>query len=133
MFTRIGSSRHSRTLRCSLLTLLGLLFIPTASRAAGLLVADGGFGGALEIRDHDVNVVINNGVAVTTVNQVFVNTENRVVEALYTFPVPRGASVAGFSMWINGKEMVGEVVEKQRAREIYNSYKQQRRNPGLLE
>jgi Ca-activated chloride channel family protein len=36
-------------------------------------------------------------------------------------------------MWINGKEMVGEVLEKQRAREIYNSYKQVRRDPGLLE
>jgi Ca-activated chloride channel family protein len=29
--------------------------------------------------------------------------------------------------------MVGEVLEKERAREIYNSYKQQRRDPGLLE
>jgi Ca-activated chloride channel family protein len=64
---------------------------------------------------------------------VFHNTEKRQVEALYTFPVPKGASVANFSMWINGKEMVGEVLEKQRAREIYNSYKQQRRDPGLLE
>jgi hypothetical protein len=46
------------------------------------------------------------------------------VEALYTFPVPKGASVANFSMWINGREMLGEVVEKERARQIYNSYKQ---------
>src|SRR5207247_1988344 len=45
----------------------------------------------------------------------------------------KGASVANFSMWINGKEMVGEVLEKKKAREIYNSYKQQRRDPGLLE
>jgi Ca-activated chloride channel family protein len=67
------------------------------------------------------------------VTQVFHNTENRQVEGLYSFPVPKGASVANFSMWINGKEMVGEVLEKQRAREIYNSYKQQRRDPGLLE
>jgi Ca-activated chloride channel family protein len=36
-------------------------------------------------------------------------------------------------MWINGKEMVGEVLEKQRARQIYNSYKQLRQDPGLLE
>jgi Ca-activated chloride channel family protein len=47
--------------------------------------------------------------------------------------MPQGASVANFSMWINGKEMIGEVVEKNRAREIYNSYKQKRRDPGLLE
>jgi Ca-activated chloride channel family protein len=102
-------------------------------RAAGLLIADGGLGGVLEIKEHDVQVTINNGIAVTKVTQVFHNTENRQVEALYTFPVPKGASVANFSMWINGKEMVGEVLEKQRAREIYNSYKQVRRDPGLLE
>ena len=74
------------------------LFACTASpaSAAGLLVADGGFGGVLEIKEHDVKVTINNGIAVTEVNQVFVNTENRIVEALYTFPVPKGASVANF-------------------------------------
>src|SRR5262249_9153619 len=75
------------------------------ARAAGLLVADGGLGGALEIKEHSAKVTINNGIAVTEVTQVFVNTENRQVEALYTFPVPRGASVSNFSMWINGKEM----------------------------
>ena len=104
-----------------------------STHAAGLLVADGGFGGTLELKEHEVDVTINNGVAVTRVTQIFQNTEQRQVEALYTFPVPRGASVANFSMWINGKEMVGEVLEKKRAREIYESYKQTRRDPGLLE
>ncbi len=102
-------------------------------QAAGLLIADGGQGGVLSIKEHSAHVTINNGIAVTTVTQVFLNTEDRTVEALYTFPVPRGASVANFSMWINGKEMTGEVVEKERARQIYNSYKAQRRDPGLLE
>jgi Ca-activated chloride channel family protein len=103
------------------------------TQAAGLLVADGGLGGVLEVEEHSVRVTVNNGVAVTRVDQVFRNTEDRQVEALYTFPVPGGASVANFSMWIGGKEMVGEVVEKKRAREIYDSYKQVRRDPGLLE
>jgi Ca-activated chloride channel family protein len=105
----------------------------TGAQAAGLLIADGGLGGVLEIEEHSARVTINNGVAVTEVTQVFRNTEDRQVEALYLFPVPKGASVANFSMWINGKEMVGEVVEKQRARQIYDSYKQVRRDPGLLE
>ncbi|MCI0533650.1 MAG: VIT and VWA domain-containing protein, partial [Verrucomicrobiales bacterium] len=112
---------------------LALISPDQPARAAGLLIADGGFGGVLEIKEHDVRVTINNGVAVTKVTQVFHNTEKRQVEALYTFPVPKGASVANFSMWINGKEMVGEVLEKKRAREIYESYKQTRRDPGLLE
>jgi Ca-activated chloride channel family protein len=109
-----------------------LLSSPPAE-AAGLLVADGGRGGVLEIQEHDVKVTINNGIAVTQVTQIFRNTEQRQVEALYTFPVPKSASVANFSMWIAGKEMVGEVLEKKRAREIYESYKQQKRDPGLLE
>ena len=100
---------------------------------AGLLIANGGFGGQLEIKEQTVNVTINNGIAVTTVTQIFKNDEDRQVEALYTFPVPNKASVSNFSMWINGKEMIGEVLEKKKAREIYNSYKQARRDPGLLE
>ncbi len=107
--------------------------LPQPASAAGLLVADGGFGGRLEIKEHDVNVTINNGIAVTKVTEIFHNTENRQVEALYTFPVPKRASVANFSMWINGKEVIGEVLEKEKARQIYNSYKQVRRDPGLLE
>jgi len=99
----------------------------------GVLIADGGFGGLLDIQTHTVDVTIHDGIAVTNVEQVFVNREDRIVEALYMFPVPKGASVANFSMWIGGKEMIGEVVEKERARQIYESYKQTRRDPGLLE
>src|SRR5438876_7039559 len=130
------------TMKRTFIRSLGLLLAAAAlvtlgsvqpARAAGLLVADGGLGGVLQIKEHEVHVTLNNGIAVTKVTQVFHNTERRPVEALYTFPVPKGASVANFSMWINGKEMVGEVDEKQRAREIYNSYKQSRRDPGLLE
>lgn len=106
---------------------------PHTPDPGGVLVAQGGLGGLLDIVAHTVRVTVHDGVAVTHVDQVFLNTEDRVVEALYLFPVPRGASVANFSMWINGKEMVGEVVEKQRARQIYDSYKRQQRDPGLLE
>jgi len=116
-----------------LVTAVALLRPAVPAQASGLLVADGGFGGTLEIKEQRVRVVINNGIAVTDVDQTFLNRENRVVEALYTFPVPRSASVSDFTMWIAGKPMVGEVVEKKRAREIYESYKQVRRDPGLLE
>lgn len=124
---------HKRIWTLLLAGAAGLCLTTAASHGAGLLLADGGFGGQLKIIEHDVRVSLNNGIAVTHVAQVFQNQEDRQVEALYTFPVPRGASVANFSMWINGKEMIGEVLEKEKAREIYNSYKQVRRDPGLLE
>lgn len=125
----------SRLMRIAIVGLLGVVTAGSLSpaRAAGLLLADGGLGGALEIEEHSVHVTFNNGVAVTDVTQVFRNLENRQVEALYTFPVPRGASVSNFSMWIGGKEVVGEVVEKRRAREIYETYKARRIDPGILE
>ncbi len=132
MKTKLSKFRKLLGVGFTALALLAMLS-PPASHAAGLLIADGGLGGVLEVKEHEVQVTINNGIAVTRVTQVFHNTEKRQVEALYTFPVPRGASVANFSMWIGGREMVGEVLEKNRAREIYNSYKEQRRDPGLLE
>ncbi len=132
---RLGRYRGSRRHRV-LTILVAACLVPALAgsvRGAGLLVSDGGFGGLLEIKQQDVRVTINNSIAVTQIDQVFVNTENRQVEALYTFPVPREASVSNFSMWIAGKEMIGEVVEKERARKIYESYKRKRRDPGLLE
>lgn len=108
---------------------------PPTAEGAGLLVAEGPFGGVFEQVDHDVTVTLNNGIATTEIEQVFRNTESRTLEALYTFPVPEDASVSNFSMWINGVEMTGEVLEKQRAREVYDAYKAQPRpkDPGLLE
>lgn len=127
-------SHHFRKALTGVLLLPALMFgLLTSTQAAGLLIAEDGFGGVLEVTEHTVDVTINNGIAVTTVDQVFLNTENRQLEALYTFPVPKGASVANFSMWIGGKEMTGEVLEKKRAREIYDSYKRRNVDPGLLE
>ena len=128
------SSNHTQFV-LTLFTVLSLLVIlsTTPARAAGLLIADGGLGGKLEIIEHDVRVTINNNIAVTQVTQIFKNLEQRQVEALYTFPVPKDASVSNFSMWIGGKEMIGEVLDKHKAREIYNTYKRRRRDPGLLE
>ena len=124
---------NSKRLRNFSFFLASTLLATSPVNAAGLLVADGGMGGRLEQKEQIVDVTINNGIAVTTVEQTFTNTESRVVEALYTFPVPKGASVSNFSMWINGKEMIGEVVEKEQARRIYDSYKRRNIDPGLLE
>lgn len=126
-------TRSLRRIGCTLAVIAASFAMAAPARSAGLLIAEGGLGGVLDIKEQNVHVTINNGIAITEIDQTFVNTEQRVVEALYTFPVPKGASVSNFSMWIGGKEIIGEVVEKERARQVYESYKQQRRDPGLLE
>ncbi len=103
-----------------------------AQDTSGTLVPTDG-GPPMEIQSHEVQVRINNGIAVTTLTQVFRNNRNAPLEAVYSFPVPREASVSNFSMWINGKEVIGEVLEKREARRIYEQITSQRRDPGLLE
>jgi len=83
--------------KMALVLLLGLI-LTSPLYAAGTLVAKGRFGGQLDIESQDIKVTVNNGIAVTEVTQVFVNREDRIVEALYTFPVPKNASVSNFSM-----------------------------------
>ena len=71
------------------------------------------------IKSHDVDVVINNGFAQTTVDQIFGNDSDNDYEAIYSFPVPKQASLSEISLWIGGQEVIGEVIEKERARKIY--------------
>jgi len=129
----MGSSGKKIWLALSALAILCASSLTPAANAAGLLTPVGAQQ-SLAIESQKVDVRINNGVAVTTVTQIFRNSAAKQLEALYTFPVPREASVSNFSMWINGKEVVGEVLERQQARQIYQQVTRvERKDPGLLE
>ena len=66
----------------------------------------------LEVKYHHVSTDIKDGVAVTTIDQMFYNPNNMRLEGTYIFPLPAGATVSKFSMWMNGEEVKGEVLEK---------------------
>ena len=101
--------------------------------AAGLLKPLNGSADAISIKDHRVQVTINNGFSRTEVDQVFVNNGDADLEALYSFPVPREASLSELSLWINGKETIGEVLEKERARKFYEDKKARGDDTALAE
>ena len=101
--------------------------------AAGLLTPTDGSLPPLSIKDHHVEVVIEDGYAITTVEQVFHNPHGRDLEAHYSFPVPEKGTVADFTLWIDGKAITGEVLEKQAARQIYEEEKDAGRDAGLTE
>jgi Ca-activated chloride channel family protein len=109
------------------------LALSLQASAAGLLSPADGSLPPLEIKQHHVGVVIEDGYAVTTIEQVFGNPHGNDLEAIYSFPVPERAAVAEFTMWIDGKPVTGEVVEKARAREIYQQEKAQGRETGVTE
>lgn len=109
-----------------------LLAAPTVE-AAGLLKPKNAHYAELMIKQHHVDVVIEDMYATTTVEQVFHNPNADNLEAIYSFPVPKKAAVGEFSYWIDGKAVIGEVVEKKQARQIYEQEKQQGRETALVE
>jgi Ca-activated chloride channel homolog len=114
-------------------TLMTTLIISNHAHTAGLMTPASGQLAELEIRQHHVNVVIEDGYAITNVDQVFFNPHNSALEAIYSFPVPEKASVGEFTYWIDGKPVTGEVVEKKQARQIYEQEKSQGRETALTE
>jgi Ca-activated chloride channel family protein len=103
------------------------------ARAHGLLIPEDKALPPLAMLDHKVGITIDDQVAVTHVEQTFRNHTDRPLEATYVFPVPKGASVNKFTMWVNGKEVKGELVEADKAREVYTSIVRRTQDPGLLE
>ncbi len=87
----------------------------------------------LTVGYHKVSVEIRDQIARTTVEESFANHTDRRLEGVFYFPLPQDASISGFGMWIGGKLVEADIVEKQRAREIYEEILREKRDPGLLE
>lgn len=101
--------------------------------AAGLLIPEDKTLPPLAMVNHRVTVDINDQVAITTLEQTFRNHTDRPLEATYLFPVPRGASVDKFTMWVDGKETGGELLDSKKAHGVYTEIVRRTQDPGLLE
>ena len=87
----------------------------------------------IHVRHHLFNTTIKNGVATTVLETVFYNPNSQQLEGTYLFPLPKGASISQFSMWIDGKEMPAELLDADKARNLYISIVQRMIDPALLE
>jgi Ca-activated chloride channel family protein len=87
----------------------------------------------LTIKYHRVTVTIEDQVATTHVDQVFVNEGRHEVEGTYIFPLPEDATISEFAMWVDGEKLEGQVLERDEARRIYEDIVRSRRDPALLE
>ena len=87
----------------------------------------------LTIRYHRVTVTIEDQIATTKVDQVFRNDGEMAAEGTYVFPLPPGAVVQNFVMWVDGQPIEGEILPADKAREIYEDYVRRQRDPALLE
>src|SRR5881275_3783261 len=103
-------------MRTVLLSLAVLIAVVAPASAHGLLIPEDRQLPPLAMVNHRVKIDIQDQVAVTEVEQVFRNHTDRPLEATYLFPVPRGASVDKFTMWVDGKEVKGELLSAAQAR-----------------
>uniref|UniRef100_UPI002FE3300E VIT domain-containing protein n=1 Tax=Methanothrix soehngenii TaxID=2223 RepID=UPI002FE3300E len=88
---------------------------------------------SLAIKYHHVDIQIKDQVATTRVDQVFVNDNPWTAEGTYIFPLPEGAAVSDFVMWVDGKAVHGEILEADEARTIYDDVVRRMKDPALLE
>ncbi len=106
----------------------------TANESIGSLVAKvDGRDVPLTVGYHKVTVDIRDQIARTVIEESFVNHTKTQLEGVFFFPLPQDASISGFGMWIGDELVEADVVEKQRAREIYETILREKRDPGLLE
>lgn len=116
---------------CTVLAVLVL--IAGAAWATGIMIPTDESVPPLAIKYHRIGTVIKDGVATTKVEQAFINSTNRQLEANFVFPLPKHAAIKEFAMYINGKRTTAELVEAPKARKIYEDIVRRARDPALLE
>lgn len=87
----------------------------------------------IDLKSQHAEAKIVDGVAEVEIEEIFHNPNDMRIEGEYIFPIPHGASLSNFSMWVNGKEIKGEILRSDEARRRYLEIVRRRKDPALLE
>jgi Ca-activated chloride channel family protein len=104
------------------------------------IVAQGWIEPPLDVRGVDVvktrsevRARIDGRVALIEVTEWFRNTGGRVAQGHYLYPLPGEAVFQGFSLFQGDAELRGEIMDAERARQIYEEIVRRRADPALIE
>jgi len=87
----------------------------------------------LSLTEMQVEIKVDNGDARVWVRQVFTNHTNLPQEGNYLFALPSGTTVSDFAVWDGPVRIPAVILERKRAKAIYQQLKSQAIDPGLLE
>jgi hypothetical protein len=109
--------------------------VPGSRHAGGALIAvnPDGQEAKLSLRKYHVDVHIEDGFARTTIDQTYFNHEPTRLEGTFYFPLPADASLSRLAMYVDGNLMEDGMVERDYARQVYETILYQQRDPALLE
>jgi len=110
---------------CALLQAQAGLLVPTSTGRPDA--------GVLSLREMAIDVGLGRGYARVNVRQVFENHTRAAQEGTYRFALPPAAAVGDFAVWDGLVRIPGVILEKRRARSIYQELERQRIDPGLLQ
>lgn len=124
-----------RPLLGSLLLLAASALSPLRAQAGLLVPTSTGRPDArvLSLREMNIDIGIARGYARVNVRQVFENHTSAIQEGTYRFALPASAAVGDFAIWDGLQRIPGVILEKKRARSIYQDLARQRIDPGLLQ
>jgi Ca-activated chloride channel homolog len=83
--------------------------------------------------DNEIELRVTGMIARATVEQTFENPSDEVVEAVYVFPLPETAAVDGLTLDVGSRKIVGEIREREEARQTFERAKAEGKKASLLE
>jgi hypothetical protein len=88
----------------------------------------------LNVARYHVHAVLKPPVALVQIDQSFYNPFSQQQGGEFVFNLPLGASVSRFAMYVSREHLIeGELVERKRASDIYETIVSRRRDPAILE
>jgi len=87
----------------------------------------------LSLTEMRVEIHVDNGDARVWMRQIFTNHTGRPQEGNYQFALPSGTTVSDFAVWDGPVRIPAVILERKRAKAIYQELKSQAIDPGLLE
>ena len=90
-------------------------------------------GNSYIVKAIDINAQINDQLADVRVTQTIYNPGNRDLEVELFFPLPNDGVIQNFMMMVNGQEIPGELMKKEKAQQIYQSIVSRKRDPALMQ
>ena len=87
----------------------------------------------MQLEKLKIDIKVIGQVAVTTLDMTYYNSNSRVMEGEFSFPLGEGQTVSRFALDINGTLREGVVVEKEQGRKTFEAIVRRGVDPGLLE
>ena len=87
----------------------------------------------LSLAEMDVDVRIDDQTARVQIRQIFSNHVSSVLEGRWEFALPESAAVSDFAVWDGVTRIPGVILERRRARKLYEELRAQSIDPGLLQ